>query len=291
MLSVVGPRRLIHFSSVGVYGTCISPRNTFDRPRPDHTYGRNKLSLERYLHRASAARGTRDLVILRMGHVYGAEQWVSRFVFDQAARGLRLPFNGAVSSNAVHVANVAAAVRELVSGKQVGTMNLFDSPRSTWRDVFDWNTNAAGFAPTPGLDDETSEKLRRHFIEIARSPTVQLVRETIAWGRSLPLSLVSASPALKALGLDILSVVQSPTLEKRVLKRFTRAQLTRGSKSLAVEQPWLFAGDAPGPSVEYQAEVTEADARAVARWHEGYTNPETLAVGRHPRDLATVIAR
>src|SRR5207249_1184909 len=47
-----GKKRLIHFSSVGVYGTCLDAgRNSFENPRPDWSYGREKLRLEQFLAR------------------------------------------------------------------------------------------------------------------------------------------------------------------------------------------------------------------------------------------------
>src|SRR5579863_1495849 len=38
VLGVRGPRRLIHFSSVAVYGTCITDKNRFDDPSPDYPF-------------------------------------------------------------------------------------------------------------------------------------------------------------------------------------------------------------------------------------------------------------
>ncbi|MGH8635591.1 MAG: NAD-dependent epimerase/dehydratase family protein, partial [Burkholderiales bacterium] len=43
-----GIRGVVHFSTVAVYGMCLDPRvSSFERPRPDSTYGVDKLRLER----------------------------------------------------------------------------------------------------------------------------------------------------------------------------------------------------------------------------------------------------
>jgi nucleoside-diphosphate-sugar epimerase len=280
LLSVRGPRRLIHFSSLAVYGTCITAKARFEHPQPDYPYGREKLNLETYL-RATAARShvrAREIVILRMGHVYGAEQWVSRFVFDHMQKaGWRLPFDGRHASNAIHVKNVASAVRTLALEHQTGVFNLFDSPQSTWRDVFDWNTKAVGAPRVPGLDDAASEKLRQHFGRIAEAPALELLRQVTAWGKSLPMSLASSSQQVRFVVMGLLAAVQSPKLEAHVSKRFVAGQLAGRSAPLLVEQPWIFSQQAPGPCVEFPAEVTADDARDVARWRDGYASPDALA--------------
>ncbi len=278
LVAVRGPRRLIHFSSVAVYGTCIGDGTRFEHPRPDYPFGRDKLNLERYLRRKARSSSFAEVVVLRMGHVYGAEQWVSRFVFDQVERpGWRLPFDGRGASNAIHVKNVAAAVRTLVLGTGGGTFNLFDSPQSTWRQVFDWNTSAIGAAPVPGLDDAESERVRAHFSRIARAPALQLAREVAAWGKSLPLSLAASSQQVRNCVLSLMSTLQSPRLEARVYKRYIGGHLAARPAPLAVEQPWALSREAPGPCVDYSPELTAEDARAVARWHDGYSSPDALA--------------
>ncbi|MBV9950193.1 MAG: NAD(P)-dependent oxidoreductase [Myxococcales bacterium] len=276
LLGVKGPRRLLHFSSVAAYGTCITERNTFERPRPDHPFGRDKLDLERFLARHAPA--DRQVVVLRMGHVYGAEQWVSRFVLDQLGTGWRLPYDGRFASNAVHVANAAAAVRSLLTSDQVGTFNLFDSPQSTWREVFDWNTNAIGARPVAGLDDATSDAVRDHFGRISREPARQLLREVGAWARGLPISLASSSQQVRFLAMGLLSTLQSTKLEQHVVKRFFGGHLDRrGPSPLLVGESWSVSQPAPGPCVVYARAVNADDVRAAARWHEGYASPDALA--------------
>lgn len=273
--------RVIHFSSVAVYGTCIdSRRNTFDRPRPNHPYGKDKLDLEHFLARGARAVG-KQLLTLRMGHVYGAEQWVSRFVFDRTREGWRLPFDGRMASNAVHVANVAAALRTLLGDQNAeGTYNVVDPGNSTWRQVFDWNASAVGMAPVPALDSTTSEQLRELYAAKARTPApISIARELGSWARGLPVSMVAASPTLRDLALSTLSTLRIQELDQRLIKGFATDSLRRMPREaeVAAVHSWIFSDAAPGRMVEYQAEISQAHVEAVAKWHRGYSNPEALA--------------
>lgn len=271
-------KRLIHFSSVAVYSSCVDPsRNTYERPRPDAPYGRDKLNLERHTLRAAKKLGRRA-VILRMGHVYGAEQWVSRYVLDRAGTSFRLPFDGALPSNAVHVANVASAVRTLVHDEGAeGTFNLFDPGQSTWRQVFDWNTRAFGVAAVPSLDREMSERLRSAYATKAGTARpIAIAREVAGWAKGLPLSLAAASPTLRDLALSTLSTLQSPRIEQRVLDVYGEASVRRITEPLPIKETWLLSEGAPGRTVDYPAEVSEADAAAVASWYRKVASPDAL---------------
>lgn len=271
--------RLIHFSSVAVYGSCLDlRRSTFDAPRADQPYGRDKLNLERYAARRAKRQGRR-LVTLRLGHVYGAEQWVSRFVYSQLGTSFRLPFDGQRPSNAVHVANVASAIRTLVhDGSAEGTYNLFDPDGgSTWRDVFDWNTDAIGAARVPALDGASSERVRVVFAAKAGAPVpIAVAREVASWARGVPMSLVAASPSLRDLALSTMSALQSRALEQKVLAIYGELSARRMAEPLPVKETFLVSDGAPGRTLSYPSERGAADRDAVARWHRSYTSPDAL---------------
>lgn len=279
--------RLIHFSSVAVYGTCVDPsRNTYERPRPDAPYGRDKLNLERYAERKRRhAGGSRRLVILRMGHVYGAEQWVSRFVLDRVNTAFRLPFDGALPSNAVHVANVAAAVAKLVRDDSVeGTFNLVDPGQSTWRQVFDWNTKTVGVAAVPGMSTAMSERLKEAFRTRAAMPVpVAIARDVTGWLKSLPMSLAGAAPSLRDLLLSTMSTLKYPALEQKILAVYGEMSVRRMTEPLPIKnETWLLSEAAPGPMVDFEPErdmprergMSAADA--LVRWYRGYSSPDSL---------------
>lgn len=69
--AAAGVRRLVHVSSVGVYGHVESPPAREDAPmRPENIYERTKLEGELAVSRSAAATGL-DLVVLRPAWVYG----------------------------------------------------------------------------------------------------------------------------------------------------------------------------------------------------------------------------
>jgi nucleoside-diphosphate-sugar epimerase len=96
-----GVRRLVHVSSVGVYGHVARPPATEDAPlSPVNTYERTKRAGEEAARQAAARYGV-DLVIVRPSWVYGAgcprtEKLIGalrrrRFFYIGAARNLRHP--------------------------------------------------------------------------------------------------------------------------------------------------------------------------------------------------------
>ena len=276
-----GRRRVIHFSSVAVYGTCIDAgRNTFERPRPDQPYGRHKLDLERYLWRRLRASG-HEAVVLRLGHVYGAGQWLSRFVLDATREPrFRLPFDGRLPSNAIHVKNVSAAIRSLIlDWPRPGTYNLFDAPASTWRHVFDWNTNAVSASRVPAMGDAESERLAAyHRGQAARSLATHVASEIAAWTRTLPGSFIAACPAVKTLGIVTLATLRQEWLERHILKRYKvmAARASAGTAAMPALDSWLLSEGAPGAQLPYRGEVDIEDAAAVAGWHTRYAEPDAL---------------
>lgn len=71
LCGVARVRRLVHVSSVGVYGHVVSPPANENAPLdPQNDYERTKLAGERVA-RSAAARANLDLVILRPSWVYG----------------------------------------------------------------------------------------------------------------------------------------------------------------------------------------------------------------------------
>src|SRR6267142_1364853 len=276
-----GKKRLIHFSSVAVYGSCIDARrNTFERPRPDQPYGRHKLDLERCLWRGLRA-SAHEAVVLRLGHVYGAGQWLSRFVLE-AARDpqFRLPFDGRLPSGAVHARNVGAAIRRLIlDWPQPGTYNLFDAPVTTWRQVFDWNAQAVGVSRVPALGDEESERVAAYCRRQAATPLgVRLASEITAWIRTLPGSFIAACPAVKTLGIVTLATLRYEGLERRLLKRYKVMAARAGGGAAAVPalDSWLLSEGAPGAQLSYRGEIDIHDATAVAAWHQRYAEPDSI---------------
>ena len=273
-----GKRRLVHFSSVAVYGWCINARHsTFERPRPNWVYGDDKLHLEHFF--AARLQSTpHQAVVLRMGHVYGAGQWLSKSAFTMAADpDRRLAFDGALSSNAIHVRNVAAAVAALVSDWKPGTYNLLNAPASTWREVFDWHTAALGIPPVPGLDEAQSRAAAEyHLSRAAISPWAKLKSEGMAWFRSLPSAFANACPSSKQILLSQVTRWRASAMERRLLLEYTRTSAGSASTGPAVSEPWLLSDGIPGPQLEYRPAVSEQDVRELLLWYRRYASPDAI---------------
>jgi len=176
--NVPGINLVVQFSTVAVYGMCVDPRvSTFERPRPDSSYGVDKLRLERLATRVFSARGIRHYIV-RLGHVYGPSQWVSRDVLERVRDpSFALPFGGDNPSNAVSIEAVIAAVRYMLNGDQPsGIRNLVDSPQSTWRTLYDLHTDLLARPPVGSLSETESQALRDRHYAAARQPLRAVAR-------------------------------------------------------------------------------------------------------------------
>ena len=171
-------RLAVHFSTVAVYGLCVDPRSVnFEQPRPDNSYGVDKLRLERLATRAFSARGIRGYIV-RMGHVYGPSQWVSRDVLERIGDpSFALPFGGEIPSNAVSIRTVIAAVRSMLKQEQpAGVRNLVDSPQTTWRAVYDLHSELIGQPAVRSLSESASRDLRDRYYAAGKRPLRTIAR-------------------------------------------------------------------------------------------------------------------
>jgi nucleoside-diphosphate-sugar epimerase len=122
--AAAGVRRLVHVSSVGVYGHVESPPAREDAPaRPGNVYERTKLEGEMAVARSAAATGL-DLIVLRPAWVYGhgcrrmakliRSVRAGRFVYIGEGRNLRHPI---YVSDVVDAMRLAAAAPAKPSGR------------------------------------------------------------------------------------------------------------------------------------------------------------------------------
>ncbi len=259
---------VVHFSSVAVYGSCVDGTfSTFERPRPDSTYGREKLRLERFAMQAAAGTGQR-LMILRLGHVYGPGQGISREFFDVLRDRLwDLPFGGALPSNAIHVDHLAAAlpiVARTAAGQSV--VNATDSPQRTWRALYDMHARAAGYAPAGSMDPASSASRHDEFKRLAAlSLSRRVPQQVSAWARQLPLkSLVSVKAVRQATEAALLALpVRVEQLIDRRYAVFSAGQNLEAGGSVAVQEPppWYYSDGIVGPTLP---EILDTDQRLAA---------------------------
>jgi nucleoside-diphosphate-sugar epimerase len=122
--AAAGVRRLVHVSSVGVYGHVESPPAGEDAPtRPQNVYERTKLEGELAVARSAAATGL-DLIVLRPAWVYGPgcrrmaklirSVRTGRFVYIGDGRNLRHPI---YVSDVVDSLRLAAQAPTELSGR------------------------------------------------------------------------------------------------------------------------------------------------------------------------------
>ena len=280
LLSSESLRLLIHFSSISVYGDFITDsRSTFMRPRPDNEYGRSKLYVEKYAKRMLDSRGIKYYII-RLGHVIGAGIGRSREIIEfSKSSWFRLPFDGALPSNTIHVERLASLIYSLIDSQvPQGVYNVADKER-TWRMVFDWHTNCLGLPAVQAMPLLMSRKMRSLYSQ--RSAFHDIVR----WCRSLPLRDLLRSPAVFDLALRIL--VKAPeSLTRRLANISRRTGAARQIAPLVENHPVLnpvYLSDAMPerylsmPNKENPLNGSEEDlCRDLKKWYEKFSKPKFL---------------
>ena len=274
---------IVHLSSVAVYGSCVDASvSTFERPRPDATYGREKLHLERYALEAAQRLG-RTLVILRLGHVYGPGQGISKEIFDVLSEDRwALPFGGELPSNAVHIDHLAAAIPGLSSGAPGGrVINAIDNPQRTWRTLYDMHAQAAGYAAAASMGAAESRRLQDRFRRRARMGLAERVPAEIAsWVRQLPLkSLADVTAVRQATEAALLAL--PPQVERLVDRKYAvvSARHHVGAATATAAQgapPWYYSEAIPGPGLQATFETaarTTQQIEALRRWHAAWAAP------------------
>lgn len=277
IVAAPGVRRVVHFSSVAVYGMCVDPRvSTFARPRPDSSYGVDKLRQERLAARLFGAREIRHYVV-RLGHVYGPSQWVSRDVLERVRDpAFALPFGGENPSNAVSIEAVAAAVRGLLCGDQPsGVRNLLDAPQSSWRTLYDLHTRLLARPPAGSLAEAESLALRERYYAAARQPLRNLVRGALGSLGSVNLVALARSEAFRYLAHGPLLLLPTPVgaaLSRAYVRRKARSALAQGAPPARTLPSALMCAPAvPGPCFPTldSREATAAMAQELGAWLRG----------------------
>jgi nucleoside-diphosphate-sugar epimerase len=265
-------KHLVHLSSVAVYGEFTDgDKARFQSPRPDTTYGRQKLQMEVLL-RKYTAKNVGKCTILRLGHVYGPELRWSEAIFDLIqTEGFRLPFDGHHASNGVAISNLVEGVREvLLSTPAASTLNLTDLPQTTWRELFDLHSQACEGFYVESLRQSEAEDYSRIYKKRARTGTIgKFVGETLRWAKQLPGSYIAAVPTLKALVQQGVALVGNEDLDARLWALYWRRLAPRvGGKLAAKVEPIYFSETMPGPYVQYQGGKPTDLIAALRDWRE-----------------------
>ena len=172
---------IIHFSTQSVYGDARAHRWI----RWRNPYGRAKLATERSVV-AAQRRYKKPAYILRLGHVCGALQDISNTIRTQIKSDAVLLPAPDRSSNTVYTAAIVGAVLQIVQGEsEPGTYDLMNSPRWTWKEVYEYEGVACGvqFSPTHVHTSGGSavHALLHIGVKLAGSLTsIQWVRDTLS---------------------------------------------------------------------------------------------------------------
>ncbi len=130
---------LTHLSSVAVYGPGSVEAT---HPKPSSSYGTEKVHHERVLR---GLFGADQLLMVRLGHVYGADTPVTGFILDRVTDPhFRLPVPDDAASNAVAMLRAGRALLAAAASKTIGSYDLVDEPSTRWRTLFDWHCDAFG---------------------------------------------------------------------------------------------------------------------------------------------------
>ena len=150
-----GVRRLVHLSTMAVYGTAVSgvldEASPVNPPQGDD-YSESKLEAEQLLRRASAE--GLDVVMLRPGNVYGpfSRTFTTR-PLQYLAKGRLMVVDGHTPSNTVHVDNLVEAIILSLGGDGSLKGEVFvisDGDDLSWRDFYGFFAEAVGI---PLLED------------------------------------------------------------------------------------------------------------------------------------------
>lgn len=259
----------IHLSSVAVYGLAGARG---DRLGPDSSYGRDKLWHERYLQ----ARVPSDrLLIVRLGHVYGPNTPISRFVVDcHLDATFRLPVAEASPSNALSLRCCVAALADACFGQPGGVYDFVDQPNTTWRELFDFHAAACGVEPVKSMVTSTGPLVDHATIGHGIRSTM---RSTI---ESLSLGTIAANDALRS-AINTLLGAAPPQLEAMIRRSYRRRVVQRQLSALRTErQPsrapaWLYFPPVSGPTLPTASDSDAAsrDHQALAEWCRRILDP------------------
>lgn len=279
-----GNAAVVHFSTVAVYGSCHdNSYSTFDRPRGDSTYAKGKLKLE-YFGSDLSRKNRKRLAMLRLGHVYGPGQGLSKQFFSELESGnFCLPFDGLLLSNTVHVHRLAEAIPALVMGLDgVKTWNAVNEPQVSWRDVYNLHSHAAQLPLANAVSDSESLFWQRiHREKAQRSMVGRLFIAGARWLRRLPVKSLADDYAVRET-MDALMLRLPLSFEKAVYRRyqgFAGAHRVTAHKAVTAP-PWYYSDPVPGPNALQALSAAAEEERAVQElqdltlWYKSFSLPE-----------------
>lgn len=242
----------ISLSSVAVYGSCIDKNySTFLAPKPDNPYGDAKLKLENKIKKVFGG-SEKPLYQIRLGHVFGAEQWLSNFIIGSLTqKSFSLPFDGFLPSNAVHVNDLAHSLTKLIlNPPKSGIYNLAPNPQLSWKELFYWHSINCGLNNVIAMDQDLSQKYRERYVKESQSSPLSKGFQSLGGLRqTFNLSWLFSSSEFKYLGNILLSCLPARymrRLKARWAMHVVRQQIEELNQLNPIPGPFLFCDGMPG---------------------------------------------
>lgn len=270
--------RLVHLSTISVYGDDLALRGTIDESRPPapirgSDYGESKLAAEQVV--VAAARRGLEAVILRPARVYGpfSRIFIQRPVPAIARGAFRWLGDPDVPADMVYVDNVVAAIVAALSAPAAAARgeayNVGEENGISWREFYQFFAERLGVELAAPVID----------VSVARGSVHQPAwYNPVAWGRAVREVVTSAE--FKGLGRRVLATPPLGSAPRWVLESFPAMErLARRLVGADGSLP-VYRRQAPAPQdwVEMGsggAEVSIAKARRML----GYDPPVSLERG------------
>lgn len=263
--------RHVYFSTMSVYGDPeVGQRLVFR-----NSYGADKFRSEALVRRV-AARHRQPTWILRLGHVSGELQGITRYLRDRLRAGPVPVPDPARASNTTYVVAIADALLAVAAGRLApGTFDLFNTPQWTWQQVLEREAAVAGVVPVLERVGDPRPAGLRGLVRGLAGPLVRslagqpalrrLGSRAVVWLPETAYRRVKAAWAVQSAGADLARLrppvdVPDP-FRRRPLGRQPAPGLTPTAELLAAAA-WAFPAAGVGPA--WPADLPPALPQAAA---------------------------
>jgi len=287
ILDVSKNKKVIHLSTISVYGSCLDAKlSTFTKPIGDSTYAKEKLRLEKYAIK-EAKKIKADFTILRLGHVFGPGQGLSKQFFDDIKNGQPfLPFDGNIPSNAVHVNRLADSIADYFIYNNLVGVNIFNAvnePQISWREMYDMHSIAGKLPIINGmLTEESSFEQKIHKRNANRSLFFRIWISWVQWIKNLPIKSFLDQHSVRE-GMDELMLALPLTFENKVYRKYqtfaAKHRVSIAHKKVAY--PWYYSDPVSGPnflslteSINKKSINIECEIEEIGVWYKQFAGPK-----------------
>ncbi|PZM82059.1 MAG: hypothetical protein DKM50_04760 [Candidatus Margulisiibacteriota bacterium] len=281
LLKLPNLKYFMHLSTVAVYGDAfiVNGLNTYDDPRPNRSYGKEKLHVETEI--IKNVSNKTSFYILRLGHVYGCEMAFSKAILSFLTdKNFRIPYQGEKLSNTVYVGNIASGIINLLKDSiPSGIYNLSDNPHLTWAEIFSWHCTATGLPMPKAIDTNEADRINMNYRNYYKKSLASSVfMDFSKWIGSLPYLNLLKSDSFQRIAYFSL-IIMPDFFEKWVRKRYAKWSAQKSVSLLSLNKTitspfWLFSDSMPGKYLLNFTNNFDSNAITVKmkKWYENYKN-------------------